>query len=104
MTRRYPDHTRTIRNRRRQAILDAAAIRFGFESWTTFGSAVRRAMEQSPTEADLNTKLRRILQEIDGRLRAQPVNAAEKPGDLARVLSEYPQGHGGRPKSHPLKP
>lgn len=97
----YTDHTRKLRSGRRNAILNAAAVRMGFSSWVTFSTAVRRVMESANTDSNVFNALGDFLSDL---AKDMPNGKhPDPPADMQAILATYPPRKSGRPKSQ-LKP
>ena len=83
----YTDHTRADRSRRRQAILDAAALRMGEQSWSAVESSVRAALEKK-TDAGASRGLRELLYDLADRIIDGPAN--RPPADIKAIYDAYP--------------
>jgi len=95
MTVRPPDTTRAERANRREALLNVAAARLGYESWVKLSTAVRQAMESAETDVDASTNLYSLL---EGMRKQLPLGQPGKPAaDVLAVLAEYPPRKAGRP-------
>ncbi len=93
------DHTRALRAGRRNAILDAAAVRMGRETWTKFESEVRQALETADTDGLASANLRLLFTDVTSRIKdGQP---DQPPADIQKALSTYPIRKAGRPPAQP---
>ena len=82
------DPTRNTRQARRQAILNAAAVRMGYGSWVKLAGAVRKAME-GDTATGLMMDLSRLLNEADYCLNVSETGS-QPPADMLAVAAAYP--------------
>jgi hypothetical protein len=94
----YPDHTRKLRTGRRNAILNAAAVRMNAGTWQKFSTSVREAIESAETDNEAAENLRNLLlsasQSISGGPRDWP------PADMLAILAAYPPRKAGRHKQN----
>lgn len=93
------DTTKATRSRRRQALLDVAARRMGFESWSTFEKNVRKVVETASSDFSLSMNLVEILDAAKERayIDAGPRSAEynKRPADVLAVLAAHPRKERG---------
>jgi hypothetical protein len=94
--KRYKDNTRALRDRRREAILNAAARRMGFTSWRNFGSHVRAQVEPAQTDFIASENLRFILNAASNNVREG--KRGTPPADIIAALDAFPARKPGRPR------
>lgn len=84
------DYTRAARSARRQALLDVAARRFGLESWSSFESAIRQAVEKSEDNSDLQENL--AFELLGAREALMETDRSPEPAqDLLEALAAHPR-------------
>jgi hypothetical protein len=91
----YEDHTRKERAARRQAVLDAAAVRMGYTSWSAFETFVRGALEGAATDRGAARNLKVFMEESTKRIGEGAPNLP--PADLQEIAERWPTRSPGRP-------
>lgn len=90
----YPDHTRAYREKRRQAILNAAAARMGVQSWSVVERLVREALEDAATDEQAAARLNSLIYNLSEKIKAG--DSEKPPADMEMIRETYPVRPAGR--------
>lgn len=87
----YPDNSTALRAARRQALLDVAARRMGYKSWSALESQVRKVLEQATTNAEANNALYEIIADMRVALWSHKIDPDAPPADVLAALRAHPR-------------